>query len=343
MFRRRQDDEDPFAALNEANARGEARIAGGDATTARPSGDSTSSRASAGGATRPRPDPIVRAQAPSRAGGPVASAPAGVPGAPRQRRNGPLVLLTVVAAVAASGALVVFSASPADDRGGRVSGEQRGDGGSSSSSGSGGSGGDKQDGGTQAEHADLVEGSGFGGALAEIRDELRRGERVWLLRVARDRVNALTRLPNGDQRSIDVDDSFGVRVTDSGSAGSHRGIPLSRISALAPSLATTLAARQAGISERKLDYLVMTTPILPGGKADWQIFFRDVRERDRHFSASLDGMKVRRPGEGSTTSSTLRITTNGRTRTISGAQAERISACIRRAGSDGARIQRCLP
>ncbi len=184
---------------------------------------------------------------------------------------------------------------------------------------------------------------GFGAALSQIERKLRGGERVWLLRVDRTRVTALTRLRDGDQRSISVTGELETTVNDAGSAGPRRGIPVQRISALAPSQATRNAARKAGISPRKLDYLVMTTPIIPGDKADWQLFFRDVPQRDNHFSASLDGRTVQRPGEQSTTTSTLRITTNGKTRTISGAQAQRITDCIRRAGTDSARIQRCLP
>lgn len=335
MFRRKQDDDDPFAALKEANERGTTTLTSGSAAPPRASVGGEGAHGSAHGSTQG-----------SGRSGDDGSAAFGAPAvrrarAPERHRNAPLVLLTIVVSLGAAGALVSLSGSPADQGsdGAYFSGPQRDeeDGGSRSGGGEGGGGG------TASKRVDLVQAIGFGGALAEIEGRLRRGERVWLLRVARDRVNALTRLPNGDQRSIDVDDSFGTRVTDSGSAGSHRGIPLSRVSALAPSLATTLAARQARISPRKLDYLVMTTSIVPGGKADWQLFFRGVPQRDRHFAASLDGMTVRRPGASSTTTSTLRITTNGKTRTISGAQAQRITACIRRAGSDGARIQRCLP
>ncbi|MDO8184307.1 hypothetical protein Q5424_10975 [Conexibacter sp. JD483] len=335
MFRRKQDDDDPFAALKEANARGETRISTGGPAPADPSGGGSAS-AGDSGPPRPRPEPIVL-------GGSGDGAPSGVPGTPKRRRNGPLVLLTLVASVAAAGALVVLSDSPADtasERGWfREGGSETGSG----TDGGGKQGGEKQGGGTPAERVDLVQPTGFGSALSLIERRLRGGERVWLLRVARDRVNALTRLRNGDQRSIDVAADLSTRVTDSGSAGSHKGMPVQQISAFAPSLATRNAAAKAGISTRKLDYLVMTTPFIAGDKADWQIFFRGVSERDSHFSASLDGRTVRRPGEQSTTTSTLRITTNGRTRTISGAQAQRISACIRRAGGDGARIRRCLP
>lgn len=308
MFRRNTgEDEDPFAALNAANERGSTTIA-------------TGGGAPAGGASAP-------------------SEPAGER-PPKQRSNALLVLLIVVASLGGGGALVHFSESPVED-GAYFTGPQRVE---ASEPGTGDGTPTAAD-TPQAEptRRDLVQPAGFGAALARIEDRLRGGERVWLLRVARDRVNALTRLRNGDQRSIDVDAELATRVTDSGSAGSHRGIALSRISALAPSAAARNAARAARISTRKLDYLVMSTSIIPGETADWQVFFRDVSARDSHFAASLDGRTVRRPGESSTTTSTLRITSNGRTRTITGAQAQRITDCIRRAGTDGARIRRCLP
>jgi len=321
MFRRKQDD-DPFAALNEANERGTTTITSGTAAPPR-------AAASAGGSGDDG----------SAAFG--SSAPA--PRAPKRRRNAPLVLLTIVASLGGAGALLHFSDSPADEagEGAYFTGPQR-----DRDSGPGrttASEPERERPPAEPRRVDLVQPAGFGEALARIQQRLRGGERVWLLRVARDRVNALTRLRDGDQRSIDVDADLSTRATDSGSAGSHRGIPLSRISALAPATATRNAARRAHVSPRKLDYLVMTTPIIPGDRPDWQLFFRDVPAPDSHFAASLDGRTVKRPGEQSTTTSTLTITTNGRTRTITGAQAQRIGDCIRRAGSDGARIRRCLP
>ncbi len=90
MFRRNQPDEDPFAALNEANKRGSTTITSGTASPS--SGD--------GAGAGPASDSAFGA------------APAGVPGTPKRRSNAPLVLLTLLLAFGAAGALVHFSDQP---------------------------------------------------------------------------------------------------------------------------------------------------------------------------------------------------------------------------------------
>jgi hypothetical protein len=319
MFRRNQPDDDPFAALNEANKRGSTTISSGTASPS--SGD--------GAGAGPASDSAFGA------------APAGVPGTPKRRSNAPLVLLTLLLAFGAAGALVHFSTSPADTAdadGAYFTGPQRTD---ETSAGD-----ERPREETKPRPQDLVQAAGFADALARIQNRLQRGERVWLLRVARDDVNALTRTRDGDQRSINVSTRFGIRVNDAGSAGSHRGMPLGRISPLAPAAAVRNAARQARVSPRQFDYMVMSTPLIPGDgrRPDWQVFFRDVPDAKRQWVASLDGRTVGLPGwKRTTTTSSLTITTNGKTRTITGAQAQRIVDCVRRAGTDGARIRRCLP
>ncbi len=87
-------------------------------------------------------------------------------------------------------------------------------------------------------------------ALARIQNRLQRGERVWLLRVARDRRHRAhaPRATATSARSTSSSPLRTIRVSDAGSAGSHRGMPLWRISALAPAAAVRNAARKAGVS-----------------------------------------------------------------------------------------------
>jgi hypothetical protein len=321
----KQEDEDPFAALKEASERGSTHIAGGESP--RPSGGEGNLNAATG------------SKPPRRNGG----------GA-RRRSNAGLVLLLLLLSIGGAGAAVWSaerSTTDSDARAGeRPSSDGRGESGERP-----GASGDGEEG--DPRRFDLVRPAGFARALRAIEPELRRGEGVRMLRVARDRVNAFTRTRNGDQRIVDVDDELETSVRDAGQAGSHRGMPPSRIPATAPSQAAARAARQGGFPARKLDYLVMTTPLI-SGETEWQVFFRGVPERNSHWVAQLDGRKVWRPGEqpGTTTGSgsssvtssgSVTIRRDGRTTTLTGADARRLNDCIRRAGNDGAKIQACLP
>ncbi|ADB54217.1 hypothetical protein [Conexibacter woesei] len=329
MFGRRRDDEDPFAAL----------------------------RDQAPGATThvgaPRPDPASLGHPDGGNGG-----TGGDPERrrPRSRRVSDrfLILLTVLLALGGAGALVWMSERDANERG---VGDERAGGGASGRSGSGserGGAGDSDEtrgDGRGSNRADFVQPVWMGDAIERVQSQLKRGERIGLLRVARDRVNAYTVLRDGRQRLISVDDELEVDTTSAGFAGSRRGVPLAAIDPQAPSRAVRGAARKGRFSPRKLDYLVLVAPIISGMETSWSLFFTDVAQRNRQWTAGRSGAPVLRLGErppsGTTTSSnstsSLTITRNGRTIKLDGAEAQRISACVRRAGTDAAKIQRCLP
>ncbi|MDW5597613.1 hypothetical protein VSS74_24900 [Conexibacter stalactiti] len=317
MFGGKQDDDDPFAALKEAAERGSTRVTSGAAAPSHGDEGNVSST-------------------------PLAQVPGGDRG--RRRGNAGLVLLLVALSLGGAGAAIYLAERDATenatraDRGERPAGDERGD------DGPGQSGSD-DDPAPDPRHFDLVRPTGFARALRAIEPELRPGEGVRMLRVAHDRVNAFTRTRSGAQRMIDVDDELQTSSRDAGQAGSHRGMSLSRVPATAPSQAVARAARQGGFPASKLDYLVMSTPLI-SGDVEWSLFFRGVAQRNTHWIAQLDGRKVWRPGEkpGTTTSSSsVTIRRNGSTTTLTGADAQRINDCIRRAGSDGAKIQACLP
>lgn len=319
MFGRRRDEEDPFAALRDQRPGATTHVGA------------------------PRPDPAAHGH-PSRASGDGSERTP-----PRSRRgsDGFLVLLTVLLALGGAGALVWQSERDADRRG---VGDARVDGGSGAgASGTERDGGDAPGSGSST-RADFLQPVWMGDAIERVRGELRRGERIGLMRVARDRVNAYTVERDGRQRVISVDTDLGVDATAAGFAGSRRGLPLAAIDSEAPARAVRGAARKGRFSTRRLDYLVLVAPSISGMAAEWSLFFTGVAPRNRQWTAGLSGAPVRRLGEqprvGTTTSSSstsLTITRNGRTVKLDGAEAQRISACVRRAGTDADAIQRCLP
>jgi hypothetical protein len=206
---------------------------------------------------------------------------------------------------------------------------------------------------------DLVRPAGMGHALRVLRRTMHGGEVLDSLRVAPERIDAIVHSPRSErQRVIDVADDLAVRATASGQRDGD-GMRLARVDAAAPWRAARGAARHGGFPVRRLDYLVLSAPIIAGQAPTWSLFFDGVRLRNSHWIASLDGRVVHRPGQqpsssagagagaesgGSTTStSTLTVTRNGGKTTYRGPQAERITRCVRAAGSDGAAIQRCLP
>ncbi|MDO8213717.1 hypothetical protein [Conexibacter sp. CPCC 206217] len=337
MFRRKQDEEDPFAALKDAAERGSPTIASAKAST---SSGNVGASASVGGDRGDHGAPQVD----------------GVPGAPRGRRgsNALLVFLTIVLALGGAGALVYFS--EADTPTGAH------DGGSFSESGSGSDAGDSPSGDGQGSsdeqgddgtprptrRYDLMRPATFKQALNGIQKKLKPGERVWLLRLAPDRINSSTRLRNGDQRLIDVDDELNVGVQQAGSAGERIGLRLSQVDPQAPSRAVRKAAAQGRFPARKLDYLVLMSPFSPGDQPDWSLFFRDVSARNSHWKANFGGRTVYRPGEqpGQTSASrddSVTIRTDSGTQTLTGAEARRVMTCVRNAQGNGGDIQRCLP
>src|SRR4051794_18933208 len=89
MFRRKQDDEDPFAALKDAAERGSTRVTSGNA-------EATASIGQSDGESRDKPS---------------SSQVTGVPGSsrPRRRSNAFLVLLTIVVSLGGAAALVLMS------------------------------------------------------------------------------------------------------------------------------------------------------------------------------------------------------------------------------------------
>lgn len=320
MFGGKQDDDDPFAALKEAAERGSTRVT---------SGSSPQSHDAAGNVSAT----------------PLAQMPGGNRG--RRRGNAGLVLLLIALSLGGAGAAIHLAERDASENSAqagdaRSAGDQRGENGDDSP----GQSGSDDDPAPAPQRFDLVRPNGFERALWAIEQKLRPGEGVRMLRVAHDRINAFTRTRNGAQRIVDVDDELGTATRDAGQAGSHRGMSLARVPATAPSQAVARAARQGGFPARKLDYLVMSTPLI-SGDVEWQLFFRGVAQRNTHWVAQLDGRKVWRPGEkpGTTTtsSSSVTIRRNGATTTLTGADAQRINDCIRRAGNDGAKIQECLP
>lgn len=330
MFRRRREEEDPFAALKDAAERGAAHVA------ARPA---DSSRAAFGEEPRrTEPRPLHLDEDPS---------PLTVPPPARSRRGSDrlLVLLTILLALGGAGALVWQSEGDADVHAGAATPGPGDDG--LTGSGKDGAG----PGGKDGAPADLVRPAGFAAALRAVRGELRPRERVWMVRVARDRLTAYTALPDDRQRLVTVDADRSVRADDGGHVGAHTALTLSRLDPEAPSGAVRAAARRGRFSTAKLDYLLlMGPPAVFREPPTWSVYFTGVPRRDRHWTAALDGSSPHRPGEstgsGSTTtssSSRLTITRNGRTVRLDGAQAQRITRCVQRAGTDAAAIQRCLP
>lgn len=327
MFRRKQDDEDPFAALKDAAERGSTRVTSGNAEATASTGHSGDES----GATASSSSQVT-----------------GVPGSsPRRRGNAFLVLLTIVVSLGAAAALLLFSKS---DMPGESGSALVGDGPSSGDDPGGtGSPGTTTKGKPPApKHYDLVQPAGFKRALGGVQRKLKSGERVWLIRVARDRININTRLPNGDQRLINVDDELKVDATTAGSAGDRTGIALGRIDPQAPSRAVRGVVARGGGPARRLDYLVLVSSSFPGDAPTWSLFFRSGSQTNTQWTARLDGRGAHRPGEASnsgsgSTSNSVTIRTDHGTTTLTGDQAQRVMACVRRAGSDGAKIQACLP
>jgi hypothetical protein len=280
VFRRKQDDEDPFAALKEATERGATRVA---STASRRADDGDGARTG----TQPRPLALDQASLP-------------LPAAQRSRRgsDGLLVLLTVALVLGGGGALVWQSQRAADEQLARAAGH-------GSEAGVDRPGDDDAVTDRPAEPApaqavpyDLVGPAGFERAIRAIRGELRSGERVWLLRVARDRVSAITALPDGRQRLVNVADDLSVDVNVAGEAGDHTALPLTKIPAGAPARAVRGAAAKGGLPAEKLDYLVMNgLPAVFREAPSWSLFFRATGRRPDHFTAPLAGAPVSVPGE----------------------------------------------
>jgi hypothetical protein len=166
------------------------------------------------------------------------------------------------------------------------------------------------------------------------------------LRVESSRIDAIVHSPRTErQRLIDVTDELRVDATTSGQRAG-RGMRLSRVDPAAPSRAVRAAARAGGFRPSRLDYMVLTAPIISGRQPTWSLFFKDVRIRDYHWNASLDGRVVNRPGErpgGGSRTTTLTIVNNGVRTVLRGEQARRVSDCVRRARERNADISGCLP
>jgi len=323
-WRRDKNEEDPFAALRDGTA---------GTTTSTGARPQVADHSTITGVPGAADEPATEREPGSRA--------------PKRRRGSDrlLVLLVVLFGLGGSAALIAGQERAADD-------------GQAQAGPSHGGSGDSDPGVTTPARPEdaaappprrqnLVRPAGMRRALAALRRTMRRGEVLDSLRVAPDRVNATVHSPRSErQRTIDIADDLTVRATAAGQRDGG-GMRLAQVRADAPWRAARNAARAGGFPVRRLDYLVLSAPIISGTKPTWSLFFDGVRLRNSHWIASLDGRSAYRPGEqpgsGSTTSSTLTVRRNGSTTTYSGAEAERISRCIRAAGTDGAAIQRCLP
>jgi hypothetical protein len=330
MFRRRQEDEDPFAALKEAAARGSTHV--GNAQP-RPAGDAPA------GERRTEPRPLHLGEDP---------APLRVPRASRDRRGSDrlLVLLTLVLVGGGTAALVAASDGPGATGTGTAAGD--------------GKAGDSaqvdpavqpqpavgpQDGGGRPRTVALVRPAGMRATLRVLRRALKPGEQVLTLRVAPDRTAASVAGRDGRQRILKVSPALAVEPVAAGTVPpSFPRVRLAQVDPQAPWRAVRGAARTGRFPASKLDYLVLVPSSAAGRGATWSLFFTGVPAGDGSWIADGDGGAVRRTGQaGTTTSSSVTITTNGRRVQLDGAQAERIMRCVRDAGSDAERIQRCLP
>jgi hypothetical protein len=361
MFRRKQED-DPFAALNAAAERGSTRLTSGAL------GDESPSAAAAFGEPEKRPRSEQRrgqsgaSSTTLRSTAATGTGPVGVPRdeARRAKPHSALFVFLLLVLALGGGALAITVSErdmPATSDAAAVPGTAHG-----RASGPGARA-DARDGASgnaaapaagqpvapsAAKPADFTTPAGFRRALAIARGRLRPGEHVNLLRLARDRVDLTTRLRNGRQRMLDVDADGSVLVNDAGFASTRDYLKLGGIDVAAPQRAVRAAAARGRFPASKLDYLVLLTPIVPGQPVTWEAYFRGVAPRDSHWTADVHGRGPYRPGLDPTpgrshVTDSLSITANGHTVELTGAQAERVSACIQRAGADAAKIDACLP
>ncbi|HEY4278134.1 MAG TPA: hypothetical protein VGM91_07950 [Conexibacter sp.] len=404
MFRRRPDDDDPFAALKEAADRGSTEISSTDVSDlstspveafgkpeGRPRGDkpgATATRASVEafgkpegrprgdkpGATatsasveafgkpegRPRGDkPGATATAaqtlPRRAsGGASTTSVIGVPGTPTRSpgkpHTGVLVLLLLVLSFGGAAAAVAI-------------GERHGDSPTAAAHapiarghhGSGHSGSAKPAPATPApktptaRHVDLTTPAAFRAALRKARGSLVPGEAATLLRLTPEQLTITTRTRDGRQRVLDIEHDLGLNVVEAGDAGSRTALSLGGVDTAAPQREIDAAAALGRFPASRIDYLVLMPPIIPGDSIEWLAYFSGVSPRNSDWTAGAHGRGVHRLGEqpnaGGTTSTanSLTITHNGKTTSLSGDLAQRITDCVQRAGTDSAKIQACLP
>lgn len=326
-WRRDNDEEDPFARLRDGTA--------GSATstaTRRPVADHTT----VSGVPGAEGEPAVARQPGSRA--------------PRRRRGSDrlLVLLLIVVSLGASAALIVREEQAAPD-GPRAQADPAPGGDADPADptpGDPGGGRAGQGKPPPPRTYDLVRPDGMRGALRAMRRKMGPREVVDSLRVAPDRINAVVHSPQSErQRSIDVADDLSVDVTASGQRAGG-GLRLAQIDPAAPWRAVRNAARAGGFRTGKLDYLVLSPSFSSLTRPTWSLFFDGVRLRNNHWTATLDGRVVHRPGElpgGGSSTTTLTIINNGVRTVLRGDEARRVSDCVRRARERNADISGCLP
>ena len=120
---------------------------------------------------------------------------------------------------------------------------------------------------------------------------------VWTIRVAPDRVNLSVRDRDGFRRFLTVDPAFGVTSSDAGT-GEDYAIRASEINVDAPKRMLDEVVRKTGLTPAALDYVA--TSFSKDSKTTWYMAMKKGPARVRQWMAEEDGSDVRKPGEPST-------------------------------------------
>jgi hypothetical protein len=136
----------------------------------------------------------------------------------------------------------------------------------------------------------LIRPENLAKALARVQRE---GTRMTTLRLAPDRLDATVRR-GGGTRAVNIDAALRVTTRDSPGAGSRGSVRVADVPPDGLQRAVQRIRAKAGVSPSRIGYAVIS-PRPPEIELPtrWTIFYDEVGDADRAWTATLDGRKVR--------------------------------------------------
>jgi hypothetical protein len=114
------------------------------------------------------------------------------------------------------------------------------------------------------------------------------------IRVAADRINLSVRDKDGYRKYLTIDPSFGVSTSDAG-VGEDYAVHAESINAEAPQRMLKLVVAKTGLTPGAFDYAA--TSFSENSKTTWYMAMKRGPARVRQWIAEANGSDVRRPGE----------------------------------------------
>jgi hypothetical protein len=168
------------------------------------------------------------------------------------------------------------------------------------------------------------------------------------VRVAPDRVNLSVRDKDGYRKYVTIDPGFGVQMTDAG-VGEDYAVHSESINVEAPQRMLKAVVAKTGLTPAAFDYAA--TSFSENSKTTWYMAMKDGPARVRQWIAEADGSDVRKPGELSTADKKRQADTareNARIQRQARRRVRHIQAVIKRRNrcishaADAGQVSKCI-